>query len=77
MSSARPRPPSKSAKSKGNASGADQTAPEFLPPLKPRPRLTVVIGILLVLWLIYLVALRLKTVHPDRAAPSQTPPTAR
>ena len=45
---------------------------EFKPPLKPRPVLAVILGILLVLWLAALVAMRLKTVHSATApaAPS-------
>jgi len=37
--------------------------PQFLPPLRPRRWLVVVLGILVLLWLAFLMFLRLKTVH--------------
>jgi hypothetical protein len=45
---------------------------EFKPPLKPRPLLAVILGLLLVLWLAALIVMRLKTVQPATApsAPS-------
>lgn len=49
---------------------ADQdSSPAFLPPLKPRPKLLLILAVVLIAWLIFLVALRLKTVHHDTAPP--------
>jgi len=36
---------------------------QFLPPLKPRPKLVVILGILVVVWLVVLVVVRFTTVH--------------
>jgi hypothetical protein len=43
--------------------------PTFLAPLKPRPKLAMALGILLVLWLLALLVMRLTTVH-------RTPPSS-
>jgi hypothetical protein len=42
----------------------DKPAVVFLPPLKPRPKVLIALGILLALWLIALVVMRLAMVHP-------------
>ena len=46
--------------------GAKESKPpvQFLPPLKPKPTLAIVLMGVLVLWLIGLVILRVRTVHP-------------
>jgi len=49
---------------------------EFLPPLKPHPKLMVTLGLLLALWLIALIIMRQTTVRPNPSAgtvPSLTP----
>lgn len=43
----------------------DKPAVKFLPPLKPRPKLVIALGILLALWLMALLVMRLTTIHPD------------
>lgn len=49
---------------------------EFLPPLKPRPVLYVLLWIIFALWLAALVVMRLTTVHRTPAPPPQSfPPT--
>lgn len=54
--------PPASSKAKAPA-GPEKRPVQFLPPLKPRPKLAVVLGILVVLWLMVLVVLRLTTIH--------------
>lgn len=64
MSSARrvgPKPQSRPANHVGNS---DKPPVQFLPPLKPKPTLAIVLLLVLVLWLIGLVLLRFKTVKP-------------
>jgi hypothetical protein len=48
-----------------------------LPPLKPRPVLFVVLGIILALWLAVLVLMRLTTVNRPLFTPATTQPTSR
>lgn len=48
---------------------------EFKPPLKPRPLLVAVLGILLVIWLAALVVMRLRTVHPATAPGAPAAPS--
>lgn len=66
------RTPANSTEPQRQRSGANQPAIEFKPPLRPRPALAVLLGVLFVLWLAALVVMRLKTIHPSTApaAPS-------
>jgi hypothetical protein len=48
-----------------------------LPPLKPRPLLFVVLGIVLALWLVGLVVMRLKTVNRPLIEPIPAQPATR
>ena len=47
----------------------------FLPPLRPHPKLTIVLGIILALWLIGLLAAYFKTVYPLRHEQPRTTQT--
>lgn len=40
----------------------------FLPPLRPRPRLVIALGVVLVLWVGFLLFLYFQTVLPERRA---------
>jgi hypothetical protein len=66
------RTPADPAEAPPQRKAAGQPEIEFKPPLKPRPALAVVLGILLVLWLAALIIMRLKTIHSSTApaAPS-------
>jgi hypothetical protein len=48
---------------------------EYGPPLKPRPVLLVVLSIVLALWLVALIAMRLRTVHPEPVLHTEPAPT--
>ena len=67
-------PPAKTSKSKAHAATPEV---DFPAPLKPRPRLTMVLGIVFVLWLAVLVVLRVTTVHrvPGRGTETDQPLT--
>lgn len=52
-----------------NPAAHDPAAAEFKPPLKPRPVLFVVLGLILLIWLGVLVWMRLTTVKPTPAPP--------
>ena len=45
---------------------------EFAPPLKPRPRLMIVLSVILALWVAFLLALYFRTVYPHRNDPGLT-----
>jgi hypothetical protein len=45
---------------------SDEQAVEFLPPLKPRPRLFIGLGVLFALWITFLLVLYFITVFPHR-----------
>lgn len=61
-----------------NTPGSAVEAPADLPPLKPRPVLFVVLGIVLALWLAALVVMRLTTVNrPLQPAPATVPTAPR
>lgn len=63
------------APSQSNAPGADSKPPvQFLPPLKPRPILMIVLLGALVVWLAALVVLRMTAVRPE-ANPATAPAT--
>lgn len=66
------RTPADPAEPQRPRTAAGEPAIEFKPPLKPRPALAVVLGVLLVLWLAALIVMRLNTIHPSTApaAPS-------
>ena len=44
-------------------------AVQFLPPLKPRPRLTLLLLVVVVMWLAALIVMRLTTVHKSAEPP--------
>jgi hypothetical protein len=46
------------------AESASELEARFLPPFKPYPKLTIILGIALLLWLGTLVVLKMTTVHP-------------
>jgi hypothetical protein len=57
-------PPERQNRNRADASpgAADEPAVEFLPPLKPRPKLLIVLGAAFALWLALLLILRFTTV---------------
>jgi len=56
---------------------ADDKKPiEFLPPLKPHPKLMIVLGILLLGWLVVLLMMRLRTIQHSPRIDGDTPPAA-
>jgi hypothetical protein len=44
---------------------------DFLPPLRPRPKLFIALAILLICWLVAIVVMRFTTVHRDPAPATQ------
>lgn len=67
----------KSGSGKNQQDRDEKPAVRFLPPLKPRPVLTIVLFVAVVAWLAALVAMRLTMVRPYQAAPATTAPTTR
>ena len=55
----------------------DAKAVPDLPPLKPRPVLFVVLGIIMALWLALLVVMRFTTVNRPLLTPATTQPASR
>jgi hypothetical protein len=45
---------------------------EFAPPLRPRPRLLIVLSVILALWVAFLLVLYFRTVYPYRNDPGLT-----
>jgi len=62
----KPNKPAARPAEKGRPSANSAAAPTFLPPLRPHPKLALVLGIILILWLIGLLAAYFKTVYPLR-----------
>jgi len=64
QSSAAPRQPAKP-----RPDYTSSRAPDVVekPPLKPRPRLMKVLGLILILWVVILLAMYFLTVYPSRA----------
>ena len=51
----------------------EQRGPVFLPPLKPRPALFILLSVVLLAWLGVLVWMKLKTVKPPAIQPTAVP----
>jgi hypothetical protein len=62
------------ANASNQTTAASELETQFLPPFKPHPRLAIILGIALVLWLGTLIVLKVTTVHP---APSRAVETDR
>jgi hypothetical protein len=45
---------------------ADDSGPVFAPPLQPRPRLVIMLSVVLGLWVAFLLGLYFHTVYPER-----------
>lgn len=64
MTGQKQRPPRPSGQKPAAERGTPSAAPiEFLPPLKPMPRLMIVLGVLLAAWLLALVYMRLHLIE--------------
>jgi len=61
--------------SKRQAATNKDPAVEFLPPLKPRPKLMIILGVVLALWLIALIIMRQTTIRPTPKPPDNTLPS--
>jgi BioD-like phosphotransacetylase family protein len=58
----KPAPRASTAKAQSDSS----SEPIFLPPLRPHPKLTIVLGLILAAWMIGLLVAYFKTVYPLR-----------
>jgi hypothetical protein len=61
--------------SKRQAAPNEDPAIEFRPPLKPHPKLMIVLGIILAVWLIALIVMRQTTIRPAPNSPVNTLPS--
>lgn len=61
-----------SAGTPASAKQPDSPSIQNLPPLKSRPKLAVLLGIILALWLAALVVMRLTTIRPSASSPANS-----
>ena len=67
------KPAAQRSASPNRPSAGSASNPVFLPPLRPRRRLTLALGIFLAAWLIGLLVAYFKTVYPLRHEQPRTP----
>jgi hypothetical protein len=69
---AQPPPQVPSQRNPAQDKGSNRTPVEFLPPLRPRPKLFIAVFILLICWLATIIVMRITTVHRDATPPTPT-----